>query len=389
MTKSLARPPARGARRRPRGRPGRGRACSRSVARALIDVRERSEWEEGHIGGAAHVSRSYLEQQIEARRARPRPPSSCTARAAPAPLFAAADARRRWATRMSVSMSGGFQAVEVERPPVDRARRPVAGAEAALQPAPADPRGRCRGPGEAAGLEGAVHRRRGPRRARPAVPRRRGRGHHRHRRLRHRRCVQPPAPGHPHHRPRRRRKKTESAAESIRALNPDVTVVPHEEMLTEANVDRLIAGYDVMLDGTDTFETRYTLNDAAVRARIPVVHASVFRFEGQLTVFQPYEGPAIAASTPRRRRPSSRPAARSRACWASCPGIMGMLQAIGGHQAAAGHRRAARRAAAAATTRSMARSRSSSCGATRIARRAAIGRGARPAATSASTSRSC
>ncbi|HEX7472355.1 MAG TPA: ThiF family adenylyltransferase, partial [Candidatus Limnocylindrales bacterium] len=80
-------------------------------------------------------------------------------------------------------------------------------------------------------------------------------------------------------------KKVESAKKTIEALNPDVTVVAHEEMLTDANVERIIAGYDVILDGTDTFETRYTLNDAAVAAGIPVVHASVFRFEGQLTVF--------------------------------------------------------------------------------------------------------
>ncbi|MFK5283476.1 HesA/MoeB/ThiF family protein, partial [Lacticaseibacillus paracasei] len=76
------------------------------------------------------------------------------------------------------------------------------------------------------------------------------------------------------------RKKVESAAETVRALNPDVKVIPHEEMLTEDNVERIIAGYDVILDGTDTFETRYTLNDAAVRAGITVIHASVFRFEG-------------------------------------------------------------------------------------------------------------
>ncbi len=68
-------------------------------------------------------------------------------------------------------------------------------------------------------------------------------------------------------------RKVESARQSINALNPDVRVVAHEEMLTAANVERLIAGYDVIVDGTDTFETRYTLNDAAVAAGIPVVHA--------------------------------------------------------------------------------------------------------------------
>src|SRR5204862_833885 len=93
-------------------------------------------------------------------------------------------------------------------------------------------------------------------------------------------------------------KKTDSAKRTINALNPDVNVVLHEEMLTEENVARLISGYDVILDGTDTFDTRYTLNDAAVVAGIPVVHASVFRFEGQLTVFDPPTGPCYRCLYP-------------------------------------------------------------------------------------------
>ena len=84
----------------------------------------------------------------------------------------------------------------------------------------------------------------------------------------------------------------------------------------------------MIVDGTDTFETRYTLNDAAVAAGIPVIHASVFRFEGQLTTFVPYEGPVLPLPLPdRRRRRSSRRAAPSPGCWAWCPGIMGLLQA--------------------------------------------------------------
>src|SRR5207247_1692998 len=93
-------------------------------------------------------------------------------------------------------------------------------------------------------------------------------------------------------------KKVDSARQTITALNPDVTVVAHEEMLAAGNVERIIAGYDVILDGTDTFETRYTVNDAAVLASIPVVHASVFRFEGQLTVFKPYDGPCYRCLYP-------------------------------------------------------------------------------------------
>ena len=123
------------------------------------------------------------------------------------------------------------------------------------------------------------------------------------------------------------RKKTESAAESINALNPDVKVVPYEEMLTEENVERLIKGYDVILDGTDTFETRYTLNDAAVRARIPVVHASVFRFEGQLTVFKPFEGPCYRCLYPTPPPPELAPGCSVAGVLGVVPGTMGLLQA--------------------------------------------------------------
>jgi molybdopterin/thiamine biosynthesis adenylyltransferase len=123
------------------------------------------------------------------------------------------------------------------------------------------------------------------------------------------------------------RKKTESAAEAIRGLNPDVKVVAHEEMLTDANVDRLIDGYDVVLDGTDTFETRYWLNDAAVRARIPVVHASVFRFEGQLTVFQPYVGPCYRCLYPTPPPPELAPGCSVAGVLGVVPGVMGLLQA--------------------------------------------------------------
>lgn len=122
-------------------------------------------------------------------------------------------------------------------------------------------------------------------------------------------------------------RKTESARKAITALNPDVRVVAHEEMLTGENVERIIAGYDVILDGTDTFETRYTLNDAAVAAGIPVVHASVFRFEGQLTVFTPYEGPCYRCLYPTPPPPELAPGCSVAGVLGVVPGIMGMLQA--------------------------------------------------------------
>ena len=122
-------------------------------------------------------------------------------------------------------------------------------------------------------------------------------------------------------------KKTESAAQTIGALNPEVKVVQHVEMLTDDNVDRLIAGYDLVIDGTDTFETRYSLNDAAVRAAIPVVHASVFRFEGQLTVFVPFEGPCYRCLYPTPPPPELAPGCSVAGVLGVVPGVMGLLQA--------------------------------------------------------------
>ena len=122
-------------------------------------------------------------------------------------------------------------------------------------------------------------------------------------------------------------KKVVSAEVAIRALNPDVRVEAHDEILGPANVDRLIAGCDVILDGTDTFETRYTLNDAAVAAGIPVVHASVFRFEGQLTTFVPYTGPCYRCLFPTPPPPELAPGCSVVGVLGVVPGIMGLLQA--------------------------------------------------------------
>ena len=106
-----------------------------------------------------------------------------------------------------------------------------------------------------------------------------------------------------------------------------MTVVAHEEMLVAENVERIIRGYDVILDGTDTFETRYILNDAAVAAGIPVVHASVFRFEGQLTTFIPYEGPCYRCLYPTPPPPELAPGCSVAGVLGVVPGIMGLLQA--------------------------------------------------------------
>ena len=121
--------------------------------------------------------------------------------------------------------------------------------------------------------------------------------------------------------------KVESARVSIAALNPEVRVVAHEAMLGPENVASLIGDYDVVIDGTDSFETRYALNDAAVRLGIPVVHASVYRFEGQLTVFDAVDGPCYRCLYPSPPPPELAPPCSVAGVLGVVPGIMGMLQA--------------------------------------------------------------
>jgi molybdopterin/thiamine biosynthesis adenylyltransferase/rhodanese-related sulfurtransferase len=121
--------------------------------------------------------------------------------------------------------------------------------------------------------------------------------------------------------------KAESARESIEALNPDVKVVTYIDILDETNVARIISDYDVVIDGTDNFPTRYLLNDAALRANIPVVHGSVFRFEGQLTVFKPYDGPCYRCLYPEPPPAALAPSCAEAGVLGVLPGIIGLLQA--------------------------------------------------------------
>lgn len=121
--------------------------------------------------------------------------------------------------------------------------------------------------------------------------------------------------------------KAESARETIQDLNPDVKVITYLERLDETNVARIIADYDVILDGTDNFPTRYLLNDAALLANIPVVHGSVFRFEGQLTVFKPYAGPCYRCLYPEPPPPALAPSCAEAGVLGVLPGIIGLLQA--------------------------------------------------------------
>ncbi len=121
--------------------------------------------------------------------------------------------------------------------------------------------------------------------------------------------------------------KAESARETIEALNPDVKVITYIERLDESNVADIIADYDVIVDGTDNFPTRYLLNDAAIIANKPVVHGSVFRFEGQLTVFKPHKGPCYRCLYPEPPPIALAPSCAEAGVLGVLPGIIGLLQA--------------------------------------------------------------
>ena len=121
--------------------------------------------------------------------------------------------------------------------------------------------------------------------------------------------------------------KTESARITLNALNPETRVVEHRERLEAANVERLIADYDVIVDGTDNFDTRYLLNDAAVKLRKPVVHGSIYRWDGQVTTFVPFEGPCYRCMYPTQPPPELAPACDVAGVLGVLPGIAGLLQA--------------------------------------------------------------
>jgi len=293
-------------------------------ATTIVDVREASEWEQGHVPAASHVSRSYMEQQIEGVAPDRDQPLILYCAGGVRSLFAAQTLKEMGYTNVA-SMSSGFQGwkgagLDFETPVVLSMEQKQRYSRHLLIPEVGSA-GQARLLGSKALLIGAGGL------GSPAA-------------------LYLAAAGVGtiglvdfdivdlsnlqrqivHTTERIGERKVESAKIAINALNPDVKVVAHEEMLVAANVDRIIAGYDVILDGTDTFETRYILNDAAVAAGIPVIHASVFRFEGQLTTFIPYEGPCYRCLYPTPPPPELAPGCSVAGVLGVVPGILGLLQ---------------------------------------------------------------
>jgi sulfur-carrier protein adenylyltransferase/sulfurtransferase len=292
----------------------------------VVDVREAEEWSGGHVPGAKHVPKSYLESRIE---------GAAPDRSQHVILYCQSGNRSAWAARTLIedlgyehveSMTGGFtlwkdRGYEVETPrtltPEQRERYsrhlllPEVGIEGQLKLLDAKVlllgAGGLGSPAAlylgAAGVgtlgivdnddvdlsnlqRQVIHTS-----DRIGVP------------------------------------KVDSAEETIRALNPDVKVVKHALRLGPENIMDVLPGYDIVVDGLDNFPTRYLLNDASVRLQIPVVSAAILGFEGQLSVFKPYEGPCYRCLFPVPPPAELAPSCGANGVLGVLPGTMGLLQA--------------------------------------------------------------
>jgi molybdopterin/thiamine biosynthesis adenylyltransferase/rhodanese-related sulfurtransferase len=123
-------------------------------------------------------------------------------------------------------------------------------------------------------------------------------------------------------------RKVESAKKTLQLLNPDVKVIAYDTRLEANNIMDIIAGYDVIVDGADNFPSRYLLNDASIKLGIPVVHGSIFRFEGMVTVFDPKNGPTYRDMVPEPPPAELAPSCAEAGVLGVLPGIVGSIQAL-------------------------------------------------------------
>jgi molybdopterin/thiamine biosynthesis adenylyltransferase/rhodanese-related sulfurtransferase len=292
----------------------------------VVDVREQDEWDEGHIPGAVHVPRGHLESRIE--RLAPDP-------ARPVVIYCSAGNRSAFAAKTLaelgyedvVSLAGGFTdwkrngfpvQLQAGLDPPQRARYsrhlliPEVGEEGQLKlldskillvgagglGSPASLYLAAAGVGRIGIIDADVVDESN---------------------LQRQIVHSTESLGEP---------KVDSAKRAIEALNPDVEVVPYKERLSSENIERILAdGWDVIVDGADNFPTRYLVNDASVWHRIPVVHGSIYRFEGQVTVLKPYEGPCYRCLFPTPPPPELAPSCAEGGVLGVLPGVIGSLQA--------------------------------------------------------------
>jgi len=292
----------------------------------VVDVREPEEWSAGHIPGAVHVPKSYLESRIE---------GTVPDRSGHVILYCASGNRSAWATRTMVedlgyenveSMTGGFtlwkdRGYEVDVPRSLTAEQrerysrhlllPEVGADG--QQKLLDAKVLLLGAG-GLGSPAALYLAAAGVGTLGIVDNDEVDLSNLQRQVIHssERIGVP---------------KVDSAEETINALNPDVKVDKYPVRLGPDNIVEIISGYDIVVDGLDNFPTRYLLNDASVRLGIPVVSAAILGFEGQLSVFKPFDGPCYRCLFPVPPPAELAPSCGANGVLGVLPGTMGLLQA--------------------------------------------------------------
>ncbi|MDX6550908.1 MAG: sulfur-carrier protein adenylyltransferase/sulfurtransferase [Gaiellales bacterium] len=291
----------------------------------VLDVRERDEWEQGHIPGAIHIPRGNLESRID---------NVITDRAAPLLVYCAGGSRSAYAAKTLaelgfgdvLSLSGGFSQWKqnghewrlprtLSPQQLERYSRhtliPEVGEEGQLKlldskvlligagglGSPAALYLAAAGVGTLGIIDGDVVDRSNLQRQILHTEDRIGVA------------------------------KVDSAEQALKALNPEVNIVKYTERMTSENVMDVITGYDVIVDGTDNFPTRYLLNDASLVAGIPVVHGSIYQFEGSVTVYAPRVGPCYRCQYPEPPPPELAPSCAEGGVLGVLPGVIGTLQA--------------------------------------------------------------
>jgi len=293
---------------------------------ALLDVREPNEYDQGAVPGSIHIPRGMLESAVESR---------LVDRAAPIVVMCAGGARSAFAAkslaelgyRDVVSMDGGFNAWKDEGRPwavpttLDAEQRGVYARHLLLpevgeagQLKLLDARVLCLGAG-GLGSPAALYLAAAGIGTLGIVDMDVVDASNLQRQVLH-------------NRDRIGDRKVDSAKKTLTALNADVNVVTHDVRLDASNIVEIISGYDVIVDGTDNFPVRYMVNDASVKLGIPVVHGSIFRFEGQATVFDPKSGPTYRDLLPQAPPPELAPSCAEAGVLGVLPGIIGSIQAL-------------------------------------------------------------
>src|SRR5436190_3680120 len=293
---------------------------------AVVDVREPEEWATGHIPGALHVPKSYLESRIE---------GAVSDRSKHVVLYCASGNRSAWAARTLVedlgyehveSMTGGFtlwkdRGYDVETPRTlsaeqrERYSRHLLLPEVGMdgQQKLLDAKVLLLGAG-GLGSPAALYLAAAGVGTLGIVDNDEVDVSNLQRQVIH----STDRVGVP---------KVDSAEQTITALNPDVKVEKYPVRLGAENIVEIISGYDIVVDGLDNFPTRYLLNDASVRLGIPVVSAAILGFEGQLSVFKPHDGPCYRCLFPVPPPAELAPSCGANGVLGVLPGTMGLLQA--------------------------------------------------------------